>query len=887
MKQTLANAKEDEKGIAGQACNDKPFRMKKDRFYKYLIVVIFCLLCGTVAAEELLKSEYAYRHYTTKDGLPQMRCNAVFQDSRGFIWVGTESGFSRYNGLEFVNFFPTQNIQIHKFYEDEKGNVVAVGNYSHYKVLADDKVKIFVPHEGLVFREFYSLALPQNYGVYVDNNEHKAIYYVESDTLVKVLECVALDKMGKDDFCFVYFDNKDSLWYIPTGKDGLYTVDTKGNELEYHKGYFESVFRFKNNVYAMDYVQDVGGLLKKQGDNFKLIYKHWFAGNTAFVPLNDSTLIMKCSNNLYQYNTNSNRLEILFTHIGYSMSIRDIIKDNENNIWIATRAGLYNFFNLKFKKYQMNFNGQENNIITGITENPENNYYFGTLKADLAKISPDGQQHKLFFPKTTWENGWQCFFSTPFVENKNTMWATSCVALLKIQNDKLKFLTDERYFMRYVFPAGNDIICALCSDVVIFLDKQGNLLKKYSNKDLLQQGRYLSDFIIYKNQKVFAGESGLSILDNAGKISLMDDAVLKSAIALAPDKMDLLWVIAENRLCVWNGDSVKLVYTFDNCLVRSAKCVNGHFLLVSTTQGFALFDLRTYYEGKPIKAYFYDQFNGFMGVEPLFKGIFEDSNGTVWIMCQNGTFRFNPEQLLKEQQPPRLLISNYYSADNLKWKNIETQTKTTLSYFNNNVRFSFIGISFSATQHVRYYYRLLGFQNEWSEPTKQREVTFNNLPYGDYVFEIYADTGTDDSKSEVHTFSFTIKPAFWQTTWFIVAAILALMLVSAGIALFYQRRKNRDLFEKLETEKQLNELRIRSIRLKAIPHFNANVLAAIEYYIMNKPKEEAIAVLETYSAFTFQTLQDVDKASRPLSAEIDYVKTYLDLEKLRFGNKFD
>jgi LytS/YehU family sensor histidine kinase len=95
------------------------------------------------------------------------------------------------------------------------------------------------------------------------------------------------------------------------------------------------------------------------------------------------------------------------------------------------------------------------------------------------------------------------------------------------------------------------------------------------------------------------------------------------------------------------------------------------------------------------------------------------------------------------------------------------------------------------------------------------------------------------------------------------------------------------LFEKLETEKQLNDLRIRSIRLRAIPHFNANVLAAIEYYIMNLSKTEALRLLGIYSRFTFQTLREVDKASRSLDEELEYVKMYLELEKLRFVDKFD
>jgi len=82
-------------------------------------------------------------------------------------------------------------------------------------------------------------------------------------------------------------------------------------------------------------------------------------------------------------------------------------------------------------------------------------------------------------------------------------------------------------------------------------------------------------------------------------------------------------------------------------------------------------------------------------------------------------------------------------------------------------------------------------------------------------------------------------------------------------------------------------LRISSIRLKAIPHFNANILAAIEYYIVNRTKEDAMRILGVYSDFTYKTLSEVDKAARTIDEELAYVKMYLDLEKVRFLDKFD
>ena len=76
---------------------------------------------------------------------------------------------------------------------------------------------------------------------------------------------------------------------------------------------------------------------------------------------------------------------------------------------------------------------------------------------------------------------------------------------------------------------------------------------------------------------------------------------------------------------------------------------------------------------------------------------------------------------------------------------------------------------------------------------------------------------------------------------------------------------------------------MKSIRLKSIPHFNSNVLAGIEYFIMNHSVEEANKYLALYSRFTNTLLMDVDKPSRSLDEELEYARLYLTLEQLRYG----
>jgi signal transduction histidine kinase len=334
-------------------------------------------------------------------------------------------------------------------------------------------------------------------------------------------------------------------------------------------------------------------------------------------------------------------------------------------------------------------------------------------------------------------------------------------------------------------------------------------------------------------------------------------------------------------------DTVVTVHSFKENIIVGLTPVGDHHILIAMLKGFYILDIRQYFEHNTLSFLYYNHLNGMTGFEPVINALYIDNHGVLWMPTTNCVVSFDPQKLIGSISPPVLHIQSLEtSEDNIRWEQTHTDRRE-FSHRYKNVRFQFIGIKYSAVENVRYRYRLLGFQNDWSEPTKSRELTFNNLPPGNYLFEIYADAGTDDSRCETQSLAFSIKPAFWQTWWFITFSLLSLMLASALVALYVQRRKNRELLQRLTMEKQLNDLRIKSIRLKAIPHFNANVLSAIEFYIMNRSKEEANRLLGIYSDFTYQTLREVDKASRSLQEELDYVQLYLQLEKLRFADKFD
>ena len=300
-------------------------------------------------------------------------------------------------------------------------------------------------------------------------------------------------------------------------------------------------------------------------------------------------------------------------------------------------------------------------------------------------------------------------------------------------------------------------------------------------------------------------------------------------------------------------------------------------MVVATINGLHITDTHS------MQTMFFNQYNGFTGIEPLAAHIAETEDGTIWIPCVNQTVSFNPQELIYQYNIPSLeLISAKSSADNVNWNEIYTDNNQNieLDHSQRNLYFSYIAVSHSATGNIRYCYRLKGFQENWSQPQTRREVQFNNLPSGRYELEVIAKIGNLSSQP-IHI-AIHLKPAFWEHWWFWVTIFLILAASIWGLAYNYYKRRNRKNIEELKREIKLNHLLVKSIRLKSIPHFNANVLAGIEYFMMNNAVEEANKYLALYSRFTNATLLDVDKPSRSLEEEIQYVRLYLSLEKLRY-----
>jgi LytS/YehU family sensor histidine kinase len=176
---------------------------------------------------------------------------------------------------------------------------------------------------------------------------------------------------------------------------------------------------------------------------------------------------------------------------------------------------------------------------------------------------------------------------------------------------------------------------------------------------------------------------------------------------------------------------------------------------------------------------------------------------------------------------------------------------------------------------------LEGLDRDWTTG-KGTNVVYQKLSKGNYIFKVRARKATAKWSTPIE-FKITIKAHFWQHPIFFVFLSL---LFTGLIALLIIRRKNIQI-KRRELDNQLISLEQKALQSMMNPHFIFNSLGSIQTYLLQNKSGEAGLYLSQFARLIRQNLNAINASNINLEEEIDRLKNYLDLEKLRMEEKFD
>ena len=850
---------------------------------KILIILLFL-------SQINLFAQTNYVHYTVKDGLPQMQCMTLFQDSKGYIWIGTKGGLSKYDGVKFINYTVNEGLPNNRIYsikEDSKARIWAL-TAGGLSVLKNDKFVFYPIPKPFVFINaeividkndvfWLTEGMMHQRLIKFENGKYQTVFSSPENTSERILH-LSYDK-NKDKICFSRNDSLTSFRY-----------EIKNNQTKLIKRTKEDVFCVNNEKIIVKlpirHTKPFKSILYEKQKNDTISIAEISESIGVIKRLNDSTIVFTTQK--FQINMPLHYIVngVLQNNPKRFDYINDILQDDENNLWLASEKGLYKItpFNTYTEKDGML------NYVWSIVEDPTGRIWFSSYGNPYLYYFEQDKIHK--YPK---KFDTQSFFFGAIKTGDGAVLFPNGRGVYRYQNEK--FSLDTLYKAHAVLSIYEDTISKKQ-----YFGSFGGLVIKDSVGNITVNKRFVKEkdnlvMAMRKNKKGalwYVTRDAFGILNSKDTL-VMHNNKLKGAMCLYIDYKDNLWIGSDRGLFLYNYKTVTKIYhpELQTMIGAIAQIDDKHFVY-GGLRGIGIFDVEKFYRQIDIDSAkqtinaenfidYYSQSNGFTGEEIGQVGIFKDSKGRVWVPTNNSVVMFNPKDLFKNTKAPKTYITQVtVSKDNNQWIKFTDSTKQ-LSYNFANIRFDFTGISHTAPEIVRYKYRLKGFSDEWSNPTKERYVTYTNLPHGQYTFELLARNNNNIWNVKPAQLSFEIMPAWWQTIWFKLMASILILTAIFGLFMSFHRRK----IKKIQLTDRMSKLQLQSMQSQLYPHLLFNAVSATGAVIYKEDKNKAYDFVVKLSQFMRQALTDTKKMYKSLQEELDFVKAYLQLQKIRFSERFD
>jgi ligand-binding sensor domain-containing protein len=850
---------------------------------------------------------YEFTTYNVEDGLSDHVIYSLLEDDEGYLWIGTEKGFNKFDRktqtfTQYIHIPGDSNSlvnnRVNSIIQARDGTfwLGTGGGLNHF----DKKTESFTPYLS-TRQDFYSLRSNYIINVFQDTDgvlwistssglvmfdpktaQSTRYYHIESDP----------NSISHNNVRCVLQDNYGGLW-IGT-RSGLNYYNKTTREMKHYFSNPDDPFSLTNNWVRTIYKDNSGEI--------------WIGTESGLNYYNRE------QDNFVRYTNILNDAGSLSHNRVYS-----VYEDRSGNFWIGTYKGVnkivryHNDFK-HIKQTAFDETSLNNNVIWNFAEDNKDNLWICTGKGVSIKNTKTG---KFTFLEPHPEDARSLSDNDVRVLNYcpslNCMWLGTFGGGL----DKYDLNTNEIKHYRYN-PNKNSLSSNYVNDVI--LDRDG-LVWIASGKGLNcfnpATGRFKVYFSDPENKNSPSNNITICLLeDTDGDIWIGTDDGLNKYIksedkfiryisipedetslsnntifSIYQDKTGVIWIGTSgggiNRLDAGTG-TFKSYTTKDglpnNVLYGILEDDNGH-LWISTNLGLSKFYT---HEERFVN---YDVKDGIQSNEFNLGACYIDKNGLFYFGGMNGYNVFDPLKIIHNPNKPVVVITDLRKFNEVQHHEYFNNDTIELNYDDNYFSFEISALDYTNPIKNKYKYMLEGIDKEWIYTgAGNRLAEYKRVRPGTYTFKANGSNNDGVWNEEGISLNVIIHPPWWET-WYFRVFIVLLIIVSLWYLNLRRARKikrKQEVQQKmLEIEKQMFELEQKTLRLQMNPHFIFNSLNSIQSYIINHKTELAVAYLSTFSQLMRLILANSGSKFIVLKKELRSLKYYLELEKLRFDNKFE
>ena len=810
------------------------------------------------------------RLYTSADGLANSHVHDIFQDSKGFIWISTENGLSRFDGMKFSTFrydktksnSIASNI-VRTVLEDSKG-LIWVGTSAGLQIF-DTEYNTFskinledwsVPDSDQHISSALEVSIKGNRKIAATSSGH-GIYILDADTRTIDHETQnAIKRLLSSQFISeAYKDSKGRLWVF-NDTQGLKVIDL--NTLSEVTDIWDKGMSVASNDTFNSFVEEKssGNIFIGSSNNGILV---WDAATgkirktlgksgseysiMSMIPNNivprygQRTFLVGAENNgikLFDATIETIR-DIRLSSIPFNTSgwkVQTMLEDNQGNVWVgAIQTGvliipksMFGFRHLDFNR--IGHSGRENISVTSvISDETRDCLWVGTDGNGIFRTDQYGSNANITAENSRLSNN---SIMSLVLDKRGTLWVATYLGGLFTYTpergarqflDQKSLETDKTYNLAYS-PEDDIIYVGTHGNGFAMIDaKQEKVTKTWRDDEY----RWISYLSTDSSGLLWIGTYNGAMAYDRGADKLTPYEIEKDKSirvnSIFESKDGNIWVgTGEGLICIDRVSKEQVLFTESDGLssnsVSSILEDNDGHLWISTLNGLS----RLHLETRTFKNFY--QYDGLQENEFNARASFKAENGRMYFGGINGLTAFNPENVYRqEKQVPPLYLSNLNvmnedikydplkGDENILDKHISEATMITLPSDADVFSLDFSVLEYTNPKKISYEYMMEGLERTWNRTLPgSQTATYTNVPSGRYRLKIKAFY---EGKPDVFSYKeigIRILSPWYMGMW---AWITYIILAVMGIMAGIEYRARKTALKEKQEESEIKEMKLK------------------------------------------------------------------------------
>lgn len=818
-----------------------------------LLLLFFWLAVPALSAgieTEETSSAIMFKKLSTTDGLSNNSVRCLFRDSRGFLWIGTESGLNQYDGYSFRQYYRSNSNlpgdAIREVFEDPEKDIWVrlSGGYSIYMYETgrfDSNYKQKLERLQIPGRNILLVGSSTETGDFWACDQDKLYLRTADAGGVKTFPLRSVQvfnvQVSSQKIFVIYSDKR------------LYAIDkqtSQAEEVEIPKAYGKLLADRETDIY----VGHNGDLWVYTYRNSLLLHKESASGRWENIPLTTGednlynrvqricdmgdgrVWILTSHTGLFIYNlTNKSLTNLRHSHTNPNTIASDnlsaIFQDKDGTVWVGNFKHGVSYYSPS-SQIVFSYHSPDNEDILTFCEDAGDGYiYYGTDGNGLLRFQDAGSPEHVPTPANivvdltldtrrrlwmgTYQKGLLCWSANGGLRQYT-------VANSGLLDDNVYAVEADRSGSVWVGTMGGHIqrLDPATGEFQTILNRPW----EYSVRDMYYDGG---------NQLYVATLGGLVLIDTE-----------KQSYDLCPenhrfretdvqtvykDSRGFIWLGHSHGLSVWNPQKDSIAFIDRNQglaanLVRAIVEDDHHRMWIGTGNGVSCLQM----VNGALSIVNYSVSDGLICNDANVHAILRRNNGNILMGTPEGWQCIMPQETIPAAYEADVVLtglsltSGKSSAGVLGERSPESVDRLVLKEEDNSFILSFSALNLVEADKVKYAYRIGGSSSQWMNAVGN-EVSFSMLPAGHYVLEVRAGTPQGVWSPRIKRLDIRIMPPWWRSWWAYTGYTLVVLFVLWQVMRYIRARRRMEAIQQAVEEENEKQRKVSDLKLQ----FFANI----------------------------------------------------------------